>query len=159
MKINKFILILAISLSLSSCYWHNWDTINPGASAVSASCSVKPDSILYNGVTIYRNSNSVDTGTIMSYSLDVAPIVSSKCASSTACHGAGASGLAKDYSFYGDNATGLYSDCRHDTTGSQAWQYIRGASGDPMPKPGNPQLTTCEINKIRNWIHQGAQNN
>ena len=137
---NTTLAIIAMAgMALTSCYYHNWETINRGALAAATPCLI-------------------DTGTVISYSIDIVPIVKSKCAIS-GCHSTGGSGSANDYTFYGTNGTGLYSQCRHDTSGSAAWQDITGASGNPMPKTGNAPLTHCEKAAIRNWSHQGAPNN
>jgi len=141
MKINKttLVLIAFVGIILSSCYKHNWETMRSQSSIPATPCLV-------------------DTGTVISYSANIVPIVNSKCAIS-GCHASGGSGSANDYSFYGSSSAGLYSQCRHDTTGSAAWQDITGASIHPMPKAGSIQLTLCEKASIRNWIHQGAPNN
>ena len=157
MKSKKSVLtaIALAGLTLSSCYWHNWDTIHIGTGpAIPTACTVNADSVVYNSVTIERKAGIVDTGTIMSYSLDIQPIVASMCATNTSCHGAGAAGLAKDYSTY----AGVHSDCRGDTTASTFFSYISPGASDPMPKSG-PKLTYCQRLKLKNWIHQGAQNN
>ena len=152
-KISLVIVTVLVTI-LTSCYWKNWDTINagPGGPTVTP-CTVALDSILYNGVKINRPSSAIDTGTIMSYSIDIAPIINASCATGSSCHGAGAP-LGKDYTVF----SSLYSDCRHDTTGSTLFSYISPGATDPMPKTG-AKLSTCDRNKIRNWIHQGAQNN
>lgn len=36
---------------------------------------------------------------------------------------------------------------------------ITHASGYPAMPEGKPQLSDCDINKIRSWINNGAQNN
>lgn len=139
MKAKFLILVAFIGIGVSSCYYHNWETLHPNAQTSNNTCTV-------------------DTGTVISYSANIKPIVASKCAIG-GCHATGGSGSANDYTFYGDNSTGFYAVCRHDTSGSSAWQDITGFSGNPMPQPGYPQLTSCEKASIRNWIHQGAQNN
>lgn len=159
MRIDKknIAIIITVGVILTSCYWKNWDTIHttPGPNPNNpASCTVPADSVLYHGAMVFRGSNPVDTGTIMSYSIDVLPIINASCATTAACHGAGASGSAKDYSTY----AGVHSDSRGDTVTSTLFAYISPGATDPMPKTG-AKLSTCDRNKIRNWIHQGAQNN
>jgi hypothetical protein len=164
MKINKsaILIIGSVATILTSCYWKNWDKINTvsggsgGGSTSGTTCSVPADSILYNGTKVFRPDTVVGINTIMSYSIDIAPIISSNCATNSSCHGSGAT-VGKDYTIFSN----LYSDCKHDTTGSTLFQYISGTGvgvGDQMPKGGAP-LSTCLHNKIRNWIHQGAQSN
>ncbi|HXU27150.1 MAG TPA: hypothetical protein VN698_07950 [Bacteroidia bacterium] len=145
MKTKKQIIVIiaALGLTLSSCYWHNWDTVHPNSSAATAPCMV------------------VDTSTHISYSVDIAPIIASKCAV-TGCHSAGGNGSANDYTFYGSagsHGSGIASVCAGGLTGSSAWADITGTSGNPMPKSGSPQLTSCETLIIRNWILHGASNN
>ncbi|MHB8259606.1 MAG: hypothetical protein ACYDCN_00795 [Bacteroidia bacterium] len=169
MKKAILTLITVVGLVLTSCYWKDWDKLHPAGSggSSSASCTVASDSILYNTVKIFRASCVVDTGTKMSYSIDIVPIINAKCGT-TACHGAGAAGSLgnTDLSFYGSSGhsgSGIDNVSAGDTTGSLLWGTI--AHNPPpspytvMPYTGYPQLTTCERNKIRNWIHQGAQNN
>ena len=138
------IIIAMLGLTLSSCYWHNWDTVHPNASAATPPCTV-------------------DTGTVISYTANVVAIINSKC-SISGCHSAGGTGSANDFTFYGTSgshgSSGLVAVCSGDTSGSSAWQDIAGNVGsDPMPKSGYPALTPCEKATLRNWIHQGAQNN
>lgn len=138
------ILMAFTGLILTSCYWNNWENLHPASQLSNTPCKAN------------------DTSVVISYSIDVAPIVASKCASSTACHAAGVSGTAKDYSFYGStgsHGSGLASVCGGDTTGSTAWHDITGTSGNPMPKSGSPALTPCEKQTLMRWIHNGALNN
>jgi hypothetical protein len=142
-KQKILVVIAALGLTLSSCYWHNWDTIHP--QVVTKPCTV-------------------DTGTVISYSANIVPIVNSKCAVG-GCHSAGSvagPGSPGDYTFYGSagsHGSGFASVCSGDTSGSSAWQDITAHSGNPMPQLGSPQLTPCEKATLRNWIHQGALNN
>lgn len=160
-KKTALAIMVVLGAILTSCYWKNWDTVHgistTGGGSTVTPCTVPSDSILYGGIKIYRPStlvSVVDTGTKMSYSIDIQPIINASCATTTACHGSGASGLAKDYSTF----AGVHSDSRGDTAASTLYSYISPGAPDPMPKTG-AKLTTCEYNKIRNWIHQGAQNN
>ncbi len=156
-----FAMMVVLGIILTSCYWKNWDTIHSvtpgGSSSSSTTCTVPADSILNTttGLNVYRPDTVVGNGTIMSYSIDIKSIISTKCGTTAACHGSGASGLNPDYSTW----AGLYPNCKHDTTLSLVWQCIAHGTPYVMPITGNAALTTCEMNKIRNWIHQGAQNN
>ena len=135
------VIVIALALTLPSCYWHNWDTIHP--QIVTAPCTV-------------------DTGTVISYSANIKPIVATKCALNSACHATGNTAPNADYTFYGSagsHGSGLAAVCSGDTSGSSAWQDITGHSGNIMPQAGSPALTPCEKNMFRNWIHQGAPNN
>ena len=161
MKTTKTALAIVVVLGiiLTSCYWRNLDTIHTvGSSSTSTTtCTVVADSILNTttGLNVYRPDTVVGNGTLMSYSIDIKPIIGAKCGTSSACHGSGASGLNPDYSTW----AGLYPNFKHDTTNSIAWSCIAHGTPYVMPIAGNAALSTCEMDKIRNWIHQGAQNN
>ncbi|HEX7412783.1 MAG TPA: hypothetical protein VF411_01970 [Bacteroidia bacterium] len=170
MKKAILTIMVVIGLILTSCYWKDWDKMHPagsGGGTSATSCTVDSLTILYNSAPVFRPSCVVDTGTKMSYSIDISPIINTKCGANSGCHGAGCTSAGgnprKDYSIYGNNRTGVYSDCTGDTVNATLWSYVSPyyvpLSTDPMPKAGSPALTTCERNKIRNWIHQGAQNN
>jgi hypothetical protein len=138
-KQKILIIIAGLGLTLSSCYWHNWDTIHPVV--VTPPCMV------------------VDTSTAISYSVDIKPIVASKCAVS-GCHSVGNTTSPVDYTVYsGPRGSGIGPNCSGGLSGSSAWADITGTSGNIMPKAGSPPLTPCEILIIRNWIIHGAPNN
>jgi len=147
MKTNKSILVIiaAVTLTLTSCYYHNWENLHPGGQVYTTPCAI-------------------DTGTVVSYSLNIKPIIANKCGQS-GCHGSSPGANASDLTFYGDTTTnwnGLVAACYGDTSGASVWQYINGTgpgAGDQMPKTGSPLLTPCEKATIRNWIHQKAPNN
>jgi len=141
-KQKILILIASLGLTLSSCYWHNWDTIHPVVAT--PPCMV------------------VDTSTAISYSLDIAPIVASKCSANSACHAAGNTSSPVDFTFYGSagsHGTGIASVCAGGLSGSTAWNDINGTGAHIMPVSGSPPLTACEMLILRNWILHGARNN
>jgi hypothetical protein len=144
-KQKKLLAIAAFSLTLSSCYWNNWNTIHPNSQASTAPCMV------------------IDTSTRISYSVDIAPIIASKCSASGGCHAAGNTAPNNDYTFYGSSGShgsGIASVCSGGLTGSTAWNDINGTGAHVMPIPGSsPALTPCEILILRNWILHGARHN
>ena len=91
--------------------------------------------------------NTCDTAG-MKLSTDITPILQANCYS---CHGNGNS----DGGIVLDNYTSLKS---HAVSGELkgAVTHASGYVGMPYLKP---QLDTCTINKILDWIAQGAPNN
>lgn len=82
--------------------------------------------------------NSVAT----SFSVNVKPIIDSKCATNSGCHGAGSSnGVYTTYSAINADKNKISSEVRNGT----------------MPKNGS--LTTDQKNTILCWIENGALNN
>jgi hypothetical protein len=139
-KQKILVIIAALGLTLSSCYWHNWDTIHPAV--VTPPCMV------------------VDTSTRISYSVDIAPIIASKCSASGGCHIAGNNASPVDYTVYsGPHGIGIAPVCAGGLSGSSAWADITGTSGNVMPKAGSPPLEPCEQLILRNWILHGARHN
>jgi uncharacterized membrane protein len=96
-----------------------------------------------------NGTTSCDTAD-MKYAADVVPILQAHC---YACHGsnsnAGSGGILldsyNDLKTYADNGY-LKGNITHAT----------GYIGMPY---GQPKLDDCTINKIVDWINQGAQNN
>jgi cytochrome c5 len=82
--------------------------------------------------------------TAVTYSVNIAPIMSGSCNS---CHtGAGASGGV---------ITSTYTDLKVVAASGQLWGAVNHASGfSPMP-PTGIKLGTCELNRIKAWINQG----
>jgi cytochrome c553 len=87
----------------------------------------------------------------MSYHIDIIPILSGNCYE---CHGAtthSTSGVnLSDYNTLKSYANGVEG---------QLYQNITHTSTHPMPPPPLPKLSDCDINKILDWINQGAPNN
>jgi hypothetical protein len=136
MKANKIVVALVvITLGLTSCYYHNWETLHPSGQVATAPCIV-PDTV--------------------SYSKDIVPIINASCGATgsqaSSCHGSGSSS-GYDYTSY----SGLYQTCKHDSS-SLVYGAITGTSGTAMPL-GGPLLDKCTINKIVNWLNQGAPQN
>lgn len=141
-KQKILVVIAALSLTLSSCYWHNWEKINTNPTVVTPPCMV------------------VDTSTAISYSVDIAPIIASKCSAGGGCHIAGNNSSPVDYTIYsGPRGVGIAPACAGGLSGSTAWNDINGTGAHLMPVSGNPPLTSCEILILRNWILHGARHN
>jgi uncharacterized membrane protein len=83
----------------------------------------------------------------MSYSTDIQPIIAAKCATS-GCHVAGGTGV-------GDFST--YTDLKAKVDGGQINNRVYQVKD--MPPAGNPQLSQDELDRLKCWIQQGAQNN
>lgn len=116
----SFVIFTSI-LFLSSCYYDNYD-----------------DLATY--------SNPCDTIN-MSYSANVAPIMSSSCVS---CH----SGNAPS----GNIALETYSDVKAQADNGKLLGSIKQLAGySPMPK-GQSKLSECDINIVDAWIKQGTKN-
>jgi hypothetical protein len=163
MQTNKTVLALMVVLAaiLTSCYWKNWDTINA------------PGTTTGGGGGGSTTTCVVTATTVVSYSATIAPLVTTYCATSGACHSLGGVGSPPgslgntDFTFYGtaggghSSGTGFYAVCSGgDTSSATVWQYIRGASGlNQMPLAGSPQLSACQIKELANWINQGAPQN
>jgi len=105
-------------------------------------CSKSVDTAMKNG---NGNNGSVDCSNVAkSFSIDVSPIIQTKCATGSSCHGTG--------SINGPGALLTYSAI------ANAHADIRSAilSG-LMPKTGS--LTNAQKNTIICWIDNGALNN
>jgi hypothetical protein len=87
----------------------------------------------------------------MSYSQDIVPILNNYCYE---CHG------ANTYSISGVNLSD-YNTLKSYSNGveGQLYKNITHTSDHPMPLPPRPKLSDCNINKILDWINQGAPNN
>ena len=134
------VVIAALSLTLSSCYWHDWETLHPQPAV--STCMV------------------VDTSTAISYSVDIAPIVASKCSSSGACHASGNNSSPVDFTVYtGPRGIGIAPACAGGLAGSTAWNDINGTGAHIMPVSGSPPVSSCEMLILRNWILHGARHN
>lgn len=86
----------------------------------------------------------------MSYSRDIVPILESNC---YGCHGNGNTG--------GSGGINLqdYNTLKGYALDGRLYANITHTSETPMPPPPAPKLPECEINKILDWINQGAPNN
>jgi hypothetical protein len=87
----------------------------------------------------------------MTYTNDIIPIMSGYCYE---CHGAATHSISgvnlSDYNTLKSYANGVEG---------QLYKNITHTSDHPMPLPPRPKLSDCNINKILDWINQGAPNN
>jgi hypothetical protein len=86
------------------------------------------------------------------YSRDIQPILSSHCAMA-GCHDAVTH--AGDYVFYSYTSTMGAVHPGNPST-SKLYQVLLSSGEEKMPPSSKPQLTTAQIDSIRNWISYGA---
>jgi hypothetical protein len=84
----------------------------------------------------------------MTYSEDVLPIISSNCYS---CHGNGI--------INGGVELDSYEKVLVQVNNGNLIGVITHSPGYPAMPQGLPKLAECDINKIKDWIARGAQNN
>lgn len=104
-----------------------------------------------NETALQQESNLTCDTVGMKFKADVLPILTDNCFS---CHS------AQTYLSSGSNLN--YEDfgtLEMEVTNGNLLNAIQH-TGSVTPMPLNlPQLSDCEINKIRDWINNGAQNN
>lgn len=104
------------------------------------SCSKKNEEELGAGATCDSNS--------MTYAANIKPILQNACFS---CHGNGLSQNGINFD--------TYSGVKAVADNGKLVGAITHASGfSPMPQSA-PKLSDCNINKIKDWVNQGAPNN
>ena len=86
----------------------------------------------------------------MKYATDVLPILESRC---FGCHGNGNTGGSG-----GINLDGYNNLLPYITSGSVKGNITHASGFVGMPY-GEPKMDDCTINKILDWINQGAPNN
>ncbi|MCK5856795.1 MAG: hypothetical protein KAG64_04855 [Bacteroidales bacterium] len=121
LKINRgLILAFILPYLLSSCHYDNYDDlVIQGAACDTIS---------------------------LTYSVDIAPIMSSHC---TSCHG----GAAPAANIALEN----YSDVKVSALNGGLLGTVEHASAwSPMPK-NQPKLVDCTISKLNAWINQGVK--
>lgn len=89
---------------------------------------------------------------------DILPLLQSNCAYA-GCHGAGSSSGGVDLTSY--NSIISTADVKaNNADGSELYKVIVDTDlNDRMPPPPNNALSSSDIQKIRDWINQGALNN
>lgn len=101
-----------------------------------------------NEATLYPGSANCDTTVPSTFNNDVLPLLNAQCNS---CH-SGASpsaGIKLD----------TYPEVMKSVNNNSLMGSIQYASGfSPMPKNAG-KMTSCQIQKIQNWVDAGAQNN
>jgi cytochrome c553 len=93
------------------------------------------------------NNNSCDTANVK-FSTGVLPILQANCYS---CHGNG--------QVNGGVALDNFNTVRTRALNGSLIGVITHAQGYPAMPQGGAKLSDCNINKIRSWINNGAQNN
>jgi hypothetical protein len=85
------------------------------------------------------------------YTRDIQPVLSSHCAM-TGCHDIS---THTDYVFYSYSST-MGAVNPGNPSGSKLYQVLLASGEEKMPPLSKPQLTTAQIDSIRNWISYGA---
>ncbi len=130
MKRNIAIILFFISLaSLQSCYYDNLEEIHAA------------DDLL----------TPCDTSGVVSYSLDIDPIMVNSCGANNSCHQSGTS----DSDLPLDNILNL-RDFVSD--GTLMGSILHQSGFKAMPKGGG-SLSDCSIQKIQAWINRGTPDN
>ncbi|GEO09664.1 c-type cytochrome [Segetibacter aerophilus] len=84
----------------------------------------------------------------MKYAANVQPILQANCYS---CHGNG--------NVEGGVSLDTYNKVQQRASTGLLLNVITHASGYPAMPYQKPKLSDCDINKIRDWINRGSQNN
>ena len=84
----------------------------------------------------------------MKYAANIQPIIQANCYS---CHGNG--------NVSGGVSLGTYTGVKQQADKGNLLGTITHASGYPAMPQGSAKLDDCTINKIKDWIARGAQNN
>lgn len=115
-------------------------------------------SIIFNGCddTVPKDTDIPTAG--VSYKTHIAPVFAVKCNNSS-CHADGVSGrpvLTSYYNVTKDPSLVVKGD---PETSRLVWSIEWRSGALQMPPQGSVGLTTKEINGIKTWIREGAQNN
>ncbi|HTB06284.1 MAG TPA: hypothetical protein VK806_04965 [Bacteroidia bacterium] len=81
----------------------------------------------------------------------IQPIINSQCATSTACHGAGAPKANGDFSSYA-----LIQLHASGGTSSPMYTNLVGPTSTPMPNVAQPGWDACDKAKLVQWLTIGA---
>lgn len=114
---------------------------------IALSCSKQNEETL--SQTPSSPSPSCDTAN-MKYAANVVPILQSNCYS---CHGESTNSNSNGILLEG------YSNLKARADNGQLLGVITHADGFPAMPQGVAKLSDCNINIIRSWINNGAQNN
>lgn len=118
-KIFITLIIIVSIFSIESCYYDNEEYLYPSASAC-------------------------DT-TLVSYSNDIAPVISTHCFGG--CHN-------------GSNPTGVFKLETYADVQNKSGILVNALNGFGVPlMPPSGKLSACTINNVRAWVNQGALNN
>ena len=129
LKISTFILSLAVSVSLTSCYYDTEEELYPDSGTV------------------------VCDTTSVSYTTDIVPIMNSKC-SYSGCHAGANAAAGIPLETYAGVKEYLVAD-KARFISSIIWD----GSASNMPKGASTKMIDCNINTIRAWINAGYPNN
>lgn len=117
-------------------------------SIVIFSCSKKSEDLVsQNSGVGTGGATSCDTVN-MTYSTNIKPILQSNCYS---CHGNG--------QINGGVTLDTYAGVKTVADNGKLIGVITHAAGFPAMPQGGAKLSDCNINKIRDWINRGKQNN
>lgn len=98
---------------------------------------------------LYPDSATCDT-TQVTYSVTIKGIMSNSCAY-TGCH--------DEATIAGGRILSNYQGVQSIAQNGLLEGVIRHSSGYVAMPPNLPMLSSCDINKIMAWVHQGALNN
>ena len=128
-KISTLFLTLAVSVSLTSCYYDTEEELYPDSGTV------------------------VCDTTSVSYTTDIVPIMNSKC-SYSGCHAGANAAAGIPLETYAGVKEYLVAD-KARFISSIIWD----GSASNMPKGASTKMIDCNINTIRAWINAGYPNN
>lgn len=115
-----FSFVLAVSLSMGGCYYDNAEDLYPPVAT-----------------------DTTDTTT--TFTDDILPILTTRCATSSGCHASGSS-----YPVFES-----YDQIKAQVSRIQA----RAIDEKTMPPAGNPAPTQAQLDQLQQWINDGAPNN
>ena len=128
-----FVVVLALAVSLAAC----------GSKSAATQAAVEPPAPVSSG-----------SGGTVSFAKDVLPIFQASC---VGCHSAGGGSAGLDLSSYAGVMNGS-SRGAVVTAGDANSLLVGKVSSGMMPK-GGPKLSNDQIQKIKDWINAGAQDN
>lgn len=131
-NIFKILGIAGLALSISSCYKDKYEAMYPTLGIKSGGC---------------------DTNKTISYSSDIAPIMSNSCGSTqSGCHDAASASGGADLSVY----SGVQQSALNGgLVGTSNWEV----GWSQMPKGSSSKIDACDLAKITKWVNAGAPNN
>ena len=117
-----------------------WGGLLLGFSALLSGCYYDVESELYGGQTC-------DVSNV-GFASDIEPMVSTHC---TGCH----SGAAPS----GGLQLGTYNQISAIALSGSLVDRTHRIAGDALAMPPSGRLSDCQLEKIQNWVYQGAPNN
>ena len=128
-KISTLFLTLAVSISLTSCYYDTEEELYPDSGTV------------------------VCDTTSVSYTTDIVPIMNSKC-SYSGCHAGANAAAGIPLETYAGVKEYIDAD-KARFISSIFWD----GNASNMPKGASTKMIDCNINTIKAWINSGYPNN